>query len=96
MLAIVQILSVLLVATAMAMALAHALEMPGKLRLSKEAYIATQPIYYPGFAIGGAVGEFGGILVTLMLLVLTPFGLDFWLVLGAVLGLVAMQLSTGR
>lgn len=91
MLAIVQILSVLLVATAMAMALAHALEMPGKLRLSKEAYIATQPIYYPGFAIGGAVGEFGGILVTLMLLVLTPFGLDFWLVLGAVLGLVAMQ-----
>ena len=75
----------------MAMALAHALEYPGKLRLSKEAYIATQPIYYPGFTIGGAVGEFGGILVTLALLLLTPFGLDFWLVLGAVAGLIAMQ-----
>jgi hypothetical protein len=75
----------------MAMALAHALEYPGKLRLSKDAYIATQPIYYPGFTIGGAVGEFGGIIVTLALLLLTPFGLDFLLVLGAVAGLIAMQ-----
>ena len=49
------------------------------------------PIYYPGFTIGGAVGEFGGILVTLALLLLTPFGLDFFLVLGAVAGLIAMQ-----
>ena len=91
MLAFVQFISVLLVAVAMAMALAHALEYPGKLRLSKDAYIATQPIYYPGFTIGGAVGEFGGILVTLALLLLTPFGLDFFLVLGAVVGLIAMQ-----
>jgi hypothetical protein len=91
MLALVQFISVLLVAVAMAMALAHALEYPGKLRLSKDAYIATQPIYYPGFTIGGAVGEFGGILVTLALLLLTPFGLDFFLVLGAVVGLIAMQ-----
>jgi hypothetical protein len=91
MLAFVQVVSVLLVAIAMAMALAHALEYPGKLRLSKEAYIATQPIYYPGFTIGGAVGEFGGILVTLGLLALTPMGRDFWLVLGAVAGLIAMQ-----
>lgn len=91
MLPLVQFVSVLLVAVAMAMALAHALEYPGKLRLSKDAYIATQPIYYPGFTIGGAVGEFGGILVTLALLLLTPFGLDFFLVLGAVAGLIAMQ-----
>ena len=91
MLAFVQFISVLLVAVAMAMALAHALEYPGKLRLSKEAYIATQPIYYPGFTIGGAVGEFGGIIVTLALLALTPFGFDFLLVLGAAVGLIAMQ-----
>lgn len=91
MLALVQFISVLLVAVAMAMALAHALEYPGKLRLSKDAYIATQPIYYPGFTIGGAVGEFGGILVTSALLLLTPFGLDFVLVLGTVAGLIAMQ-----
>jgi len=47
-----QILTTLLVAIAMAMALAHALELPGKLRLTKEAYLAIQPIYYPGFTIG--------------------------------------------
>jgi hypothetical protein len=91
MLAFVQFISVLLVAVAMAMALAHALECPGKLRLSKDAYIATQPIYYPGFTIGGAVGEFGGILATLALLVLTPISFDSLLVLGAVAGLIAMQ-----
>ena len=44
----------------MAMALAHALEYPGKLRLSKESYLATQTIYYPAFTFGG-VCEFGGI-----------------------------------
>ena len=35
----------------MALALAHALERPGKMRLSKE--LAIQPIYYPGFTFGG-------------------------------------------
>ena len=43
-----QILAVFLVALAMALALAHALEMPGKLRLDKEIYKAVQTIYYPG------------------------------------------------
>ncbi|WP_407351237.1 anthrone oxygenase family protein [Luteimonas sp. R10] len=37
----------------MAFALAHAAELPGKLRLDKTAYLATQPIYHPGFTIGG-------------------------------------------
>ncbi|MGH6841047.1 MAG: DUF1772 domain-containing protein, partial [Methylocella sp.] len=48
------VLTVMLVAIAMALALAHALELPGKLRLSKEQYLAIQRIYYPGFTIGGA------------------------------------------
>jgi len=43
-----QILAVFLVALAMALALAHALEMPGKLRLDKENYKDVQTIYYPG------------------------------------------------
>ena len=47
-----QILTVVLVA--IAMALAHALELPGKLQLNKETYIAVQPIYYPGFFLRGA------------------------------------------
>jgi len=48
-----QVLAVLLVSIGMALSLAHALELPGKLRLPREAYIAVQPIYYAGFAIGG-------------------------------------------
>jgi hypothetical protein len=48
-----QVLTVLFVAVAMALTLAHALELPGKMRLTKEIYFAMQPIYYPGFTIGG-------------------------------------------
>jgi hypothetical protein len=43
----------MLAAVTMALSLAHALELPGKLRLGKEQYLAVQPIYYPGFTIGG-------------------------------------------
>jgi len=89
---ILQILSAILIAVAMAMALSHALELPGKMRLTKEAYFAMQPIYYPGFTIGGAVGEFGGLIVTLILLFFTPWGsAEFWLTLVAFLGLIGMQ-----
>ena len=41
---VLQVLSVILVVLAMVPALAHALELPGKLRLTKEAYFAVQPI----------------------------------------------------
>ena len=89
---VLQILTAILIAVAMAMALAHALECPGKMRLTKEMYFAVQPIYYPGFTIGGGVGEFGGLIVTLILLVVTPFGsAEFWLILVALLGLIGMQ-----
>jgi hypothetical protein len=87
-----QVISLLLVAVAMALALAHALELPGKLRLSKEAYMAMQPIYYPGFTIGGAVGEIGGLFAMLVLLLVTPAGtLAFWLTLAALLMLAALH-----
>jgi hypothetical protein len=86
-----QVLTVLLVAVAMAMALAHALELPGKMRLSKDAYYGMQPIYYPGFTIGG-FAEPVGLILTIILLFLTPFGTaDFWLTLAALLGLIGMQ-----
>lgn len=89
---VLQILTAILIAIAMAMALAHALELPGKMRLSKETYFAMQPIYYPGFTVGGGIGEFGGVIVTLLLLILTPWGsTEFWLTLVALLGLVGMQ-----
>ena len=84
-----EVLAVLLVAVAMALALAHTLELPGKLRLSKDAYCAMQPIYYPGFTIGGGVGEAGGLIATLLLVMVTPFGSTaFWLTLSAFLALL--------
>ena len=87
-----QIVAVILISLALALAFAHALELPGKMRLSKETYLATQPIYYPGFTIGGGIGEAGGILATFILLFVMPFrGVPFWLTLVALLGLAGMQ-----
>ena len=68
---ILQIITVLLVAITMSLALAHALELPGKMRLDKETYIAVQAIYYPGFTFGG-LGEGLGMVATLVLLLTTP------------------------
>jgi hypothetical protein len=87
-----QVLSTLLVAVALAPALAHALELPGKMRLDREHYLAVQTIYYPGFTIAGGIGEAGGLIVTLVLLFLTPLGaVAFWLTLVALVSLIGMQ-----
>jgi hypothetical protein len=56
----------------MALALAHALEYPGKMRLDRTTYVAMQPIYYPAFAIGGGIGEGLGTALTFILLLQTP------------------------
>ena len=86
-----QILSVVLVAVAMALALAHALELPGKMRLSNDEYLTVQPIYYPGFAIGG-MAEPLGIVAMLALLLMTPKGTaTFWLTAGSLAALTAMH-----
>jgi hypothetical protein len=91
-----RILTLLLVVLAMTPALAHALELPGKLRLSKDTYIATQPIYYPGFTIAGICEPLATI-STAILLFATPLGsADFWLTLVALLGLVGMHVAYWR
>jgi hypothetical protein len=72
MLPILQVVTLVLVAVGFSLTLAHALELPGKLRLGKEAYVAVQSIYYPGFTIGAFFGEFGAIVATMALLVVTP------------------------
>ncbi|MGQ0836714.1 MAG: hypothetical protein ACT4O5_17670 [Gammaproteobacteria bacterium] len=60
-------------------------------------YLAVRPIYYPGFTIGGLVGEFGGLLMTLLLVLATPRDTPgFWLTLGAFLALLICICSTGR
>jgi hypothetical protein len=92
MLDILQVVTVLLVAVAFALALAHVAELPGKKRLPRDTYLAVQRIYYPGFTIGGGIGEFGGLLAAIVLTALTPRGTQaFWLSLVAVMSLVAMQ-----
>jgi hypothetical protein len=89
---IVQIFAITLVAIAMAPALAHAFEFPGKMRLSKEFYVATQAIYYPGFTIAG-VSEPAGTIAVIALLLLTPRETAaFWLTVSALVGLVGMQI----
>jgi hypothetical protein len=91
MLVALQVLTVMLAAVTMALSLAHALELPGKLRLSKEQYLAVQPIYYPGFTIGG-IAEPAVIFATLVLLIMTPVGTAaFWLVGGALTALITVQ-----
>jgi hypothetical protein len=92
MLCILEVLTVALVGVAMGLSLAHALELPGKRRLGRDAYFATQPMYYPGFTIGGGVGEGGATLATVALLITQPVAAPaFWLTLVALLGLVGMH-----
>lgn len=88
---LLQVLSVMLVALAAALSVAHALELPGKMRLDEGTYRAVQRIYYPGFTFGG-MAELPAILATAVLLLLTPVGsTSFWLVLIAVMGMTAMH-----
>jgi Domain of unknown function (DUF1772) len=89
---VLQVISLFLVAVAMALSLAHALELPGKRRLDKPAYLAVQTIYYPGFTWGGGIGDGLGTLATLALLLMTPAGTaPFWWTLVAFAALVGMH-----
>jgi hypothetical protein len=79
-----EVLTAVLAAITMGLALAHALDLPGKMRLSEEQYRTVQPIYYPGFTIGGGIAEVGRIITMLALLLVTPGGTrQFWLIAGA-------------
>lgn len=85
------VLAALLACAAMAPAVAHVLELPGKLRLTRAEYVAVQQIYYPGFTIAG-LSEVPGILVTAAALTLTEVGgTDFVLRAVAVAALSGMQ-----
>lgn len=88
---LLEIITCLLVAAAMAPALAHVLEMPGKMRLDRQHYFVVQRIYYPGFTAAG-IAEPGSILATMILAALVPLGTaKFWLVATAFLAMTAMQ-----
>jgi hypothetical protein len=79
----VQALALIVTAVPMALALAHALEHPGKMRLDRDQYAVTQGIYYPGFTLAGPTEPLAPIII-LVLLALTPAGTRaFWLTAGA-------------
>jgi hypothetical protein len=74
-----EIATLLLVAVAWSLVFAHAAELPGKMRLDRDTYLAVQGIYYPGFTFGGA-SEPLSILALIALLAVTPLaGAAFWL-----------------
>ena len=54
---LLHILTVILVAIAMALSLAHVLELPGKLRLDRDTYLKVQTIYYPGFTLAASANH---------------------------------------
>jgi len=92
MLPILQVVALVLIAVGFGLSLSHALELPGKLRLSRDTYIAVQSIYYPGFTIGGVFGEFGAILAVLVTLVFTPSGSTAFLpTFAALIALLALH-----
>jgi len=91
MLPVLQVLVLMLGAVTMALALAHALEYPGKMRLSKDQYLATQAIYYPGFTLGG-IAEIATVILLAALGFLTRgSGAVFWLTLGAFIVFAALH-----
>jgi hypothetical protein len=92
MLQFLEVLALVLTAITLAFPLAHAAELPGKLRLNKETYMAVQPIYYPGFTLG-AFSEPAAIVALVLLLVVTPRGsAAFGWTLSALAALVLMHL----
>jgi Na+/melibiose symporter-like transporter len=81
----------ILVVVAMVPAWAHVLELPGKLRLTRDAYFAIQPIYSPEFTIA-SFSEPLAIISTLVLVAVTPrASADFWWTLAALFGVIGMH-----
>ena len=93
MLLALKIVTITVAAISMALVLAHALEWPGKMRLSKENYLAVQPIYYPGFTIGGIAEPLSIVLVIVLMLLMPTGSMAFMLMVGACLALIAMHLT---
>ncbi len=86
--------TLVLVALTMGLSMAHALEFPGKLRLDEKTYRAVQAIYYPGFSLGGLVGEVGGMIALVALLIVTPATSDSFWWIAAALGFVILGHAT--
>jgi hypothetical protein len=79
MLDVLQVLAAIRTGLAVVPAVAHAPELPGKMRLRQNTYFAVQTIYYPGFTVVG-LAEPLSLIATLANLLLSPAGSGrFWL-----------------
>jgi len=93
-----RLVSIILVVATVVPSVAHALELPGKLRLTPEHYFAVQRIYYPGFTAIGAAEPLS-ILVLAALLVPPVETTTFWLVAASLLAVMithALQEFSGQ
>jgi len=88
---VLEVITIFLVAIAMSMAVAHALEFPGKLRLDHKTYATVQTIYYPGFTVAGVGEPLAAVAVLILLLILPGRGTAFWWVLSAFIALLLMH-----
>jgi len=84
MIAILDLAALFLVVATVIPSAAHALEWPGKRRLTREQYVAVHPIYYPGFTMIG-IAEPLAILALAVLLASTPRGTTAFYLIGAAL-----------
>jgi hypothetical protein len=87
----IQIIAIVLTALAMAPAIAHAFEFPGKKRLDKQGYVAVQAIYYPGFTLLGITEPGALIAIVIMLFLMPRHGWSSLLVALALLCTIGMQ-----
>lgn len=89
MLGILQGAALILTAFTWAPLLAHALELPGKLRLGRSEYMSVQPIYYPGFTWAGAAEPVTALVLVALLWATGTATPAFWLTLLALLAAIA-------
>jgi Domain of unknown function (DUF1772) len=87
-----EVVTILLAAVVVSLTLAHALELPGKMRLPREIYLATQAIYYPGFTIGGIAEPLTPIALLVLLLSMPAGSMRFWLTLLALIAFAAVHI----
>jgi hypothetical protein len=93
---VLQIAAILCVAIVMGLSLAHALELPGKRRLTRDQYLTVQAIYYPGFTLGGAAEPLSILVVAVLLVLTAGHTLEFWLEAAALFALVVVQVLFWR
>lgn len=86
-----QVVTVFLAGTAMTIALAHALEFPGKMRLDEQTHMAVQLIYYPGVTLGGIAELLAAVATLVLMLLMRDHGAAFCCALSAFLALLAMH-----